>query len=480
MAADRREQVVIIGAGPAGLSAAYELTKEGADRFDVHVLEADPTYVGGIARTAQHRGYRFDIGGHRFFSKSDEIEALWAEILGEHLLTRQRLSRIHYDGDFYNYPLKPFNVLGNLGLTRAARVFASYAKARARPISPERSFTDWVSNRFGRKLFEMFFESYTEKVWGIPCTELSADWAAQRIKGLSMRTAVRDMLLGARPGPDGTVVKTLIEEFRYPRLGPGMMWEAARDRIVERGGHVHMNRRAVEVALDGDRVTSVLARGDDGAEQRFEVDHLICSAPLSVLVRTLSPGPTEAVATAARSLRYRAFLTVVLVVDQRDVFPDQWIYIHDPELLVGRLQNYKNWSPEMVPDPAKSCLGLEYFCDGGDALWSRDDDDLIALGTREVAKLGFVRAADVLFGTVVRMPKAYPVYDDAYAEHVATIREWAEAQATNLQMIGRAGMHRYNNQDHSMMTALLAARNVMGGDYDPWKVNTDAEYLEER
>ncbi len=480
MPGDGREQVVIIGAGPAGLTAAYELTKHGADRFDVHVLEADPTYVGGIARTAQHRGYRFDIGGHRFFSKSDEIEALWAEMLGEHLITRQRLSRIHYDGRFYNYPLKPFNVLGNLGLRRAARVFASYVKARARPVEPERSFSDWVSNRFGRQLFGMFFESYTEKVWGIPCTELSADWAAQRIKGLSMRTAVRDMLIGKRTGPDGEVVKTLIEEFRYPRLGPGMMWEACRDTVEERGGHVHMDRRAIEVRLDGDRVVSVLAASADGVEQRFDADHVICSAPISVLVRTLRPSAPEPVAQAARSLKYRAFLTVVLAVGVKDVFPDQWIYIHDPALEVGRLQNYKNWSPEMVPDPTTSCLGLEYFCDAGDAFWSREDDDLIALGTREVERLGFVTADDVLFGTVVRMPKAYPVYDETYAQHVATIREWAERQAENLQLIGRAGMHRYNNQDHSMMTALLAARNVMGGDYDPWKVNTDAEYLEEK
>jgi protoporphyrinogen oxidase len=455
------------------------LTKKAPEDFCVHVLEADPTYVGGIARTAEHRGYRFDIGGHRFFSKSAEIEALWSEMLGEDLLERQRLSRIHYDGRFYSYPLKPFNVLGNLGLLRSARVLASYGRAKAQPISPERSFSDWVRNRFGSQLFTMFFESYTEKVWGIPCAELSADWAAQRIKGLSLRSAVQDMIFGKTTGPDGKVVKSLIEAFRYPRLGPGMMWEAARDRIEERGGHVHMDRRATSVILDGDRVASVVARGSDGSEEQFETDHLVCSAPMSVLVRAVVPEAPAAVVEAARSLRYRAFLTVVLITRVKDVFPDQWIYIHDPNLLVGRLQNYKNWSPEMVPDPDTTCLGLEYFCDAGDAFWSRTDEDLIALGTEELTRLGFVDAADIAFGTVVRMPRAYPVYDASYAQHVATIRSWVEQQATNLQLIGRAGMHRYNNQDHSMMTALLAARNILGGDYDPWQVNTDAEYHEE-
>jgi len=471
---------VIIGAGPAGLSAAYELTKRGAGQYSVVVLEADPIHVGGIARTVEHRGYRFDLGGHRFFSKSDEIEALWTEMLGEPLLTRQRLSRIYYDGAFYNYPLKPLNVLGNLGLRRAAQVLASYGRARVQPIQPEQSFSDWVRNRFGDQLFSMFFEAYTEKVWGIPCTELSADWAAQRIKGLSMRSAVRDMLIGKSVGADESVVKTLIEEFRYPRLGPGMMWEATRDRVVERGASVHMDQRVVSIVREGSLVTEVVAVDSGGQESRYPADHLICSAPMSVLVQTMEDSAPASVVEAAASLRYRAFLTVVLVTDQPDVFPDQWIYIHEPRLRLGRLQNYKNWSPAMVPDQSTSCLGLEYFCDAGDSLWTQDDEDLIALGTSELEQLGFLKGHKVQFGTVVRIPKAYPVYDEDYLGHIDTIRSWTDVQATNLQLIGRAGMHRYNNQDHSMMTALLAARNILGGDHDIWAVNSDAEYHEEK
>jgi protoporphyrinogen oxidase len=474
-----RKRVVVIGGGPAGLTAAYELLKIGGDRFEVDVLEADPIYVGGIARTAQYAGFRFDIGGHRFFSKSDEIEALWTELLGDDMIERSRMSRIYYQGRFFHYPLKPLNALVGLGPLKSTRVLASYARARAFPIKPERSFADWVTNRFGRRLYTIFFKAYTEKVWGMSCDELSADWAAQRIKGLSLTSAVFDALRSRRPGA-GEVVKTLIDTFRYPRLGPGMLWERAAERIVELGGRVHLDRKVVGVERTDGAVTAVRTCSEDGAEQRFEADHVISSMPLRSLVRAVEPAAPAQVTQAGGALAYRDFLTVVLIVDRPDVFPDNWIYVHDPDVQVGRLQNYGNWSPEMVPEAGRSCIGLEYFCSVGDRLWETSDDDLVALGRRELAKLGVCGDAPISDGVVVRMTKAYPVYDDHYAAHVDTIRGWLEREAANLQVVGRNGMHRYNNQDHSMMTALLAARNLVGGSWDLWQVNSDAEYHESK
>ena len=464
------QRIAIIGAGPAGLTAAYELLKHARGQFAVDVLEADPDHVGGIARTGEFRGCRFDIGGHRFFSKSDEIEALWTEILGDELLTRGRLSRIYYDGTFFDYPLKPANALRGLGPRTAARVLASYARARAFPIEPERSFADWITNRFGRRLFQIFFKGYTEKVWGMSCDDISADWAAQRIKGLSLSGAVKDAPLPRRG--DGAIIKTLIDEFRYPRRGPGQMWDACRDRVVEWGGRVHLDAPVHAVVWD--------ARGFAlrAGTRVFSADHVISSMALRELVEILDPAPPTAVLEAARGLAYRDFLTVVVRVQQREVFPDNWIYIHDPSVRVGRLQNFKNWSPAMVQDPSMTAIGMEYFCSIGDDLWERSDAALVKLGTAELERLGLIRPGTVLDGTVVRAPKAYPVYDDAYEARVATIREWLTSALPGLQAVGRNGMHKYNNQDHSMMTALLAARNVMGADYDVWAVNTDAEYHE--
>jgi len=462
--------VSIIGAGPAGLTAAYELVTKGDGAFEVDVLEADPVHVGGIARTGEFKGCRFDIGGHRFFSKSDEIEALWTELLGAELLVRPRLSRIFYNGTFFDYPLKPANALLGLGPLTSARVLASYARARAFPIEPERSFADWITNRFGRRLFTIFFKGYTEKVWGMSCDDISADWAAQRIKGLSLTGAVREALFRRKPG-DGEIIKTLIDEFRYPRLGPGQMWEAAHQKVEAGGGRVHL----------GCRVDAL--RWGDGLEVRagdrvFASDHVISSMALRDLVEILDPAPPPEVLAAARALAYRDFLTVVLRVRERDVFPDNWIYIHDPSVKVGRLQNFKNWSPDMVSDPALSAIGMEYFCFEGDELWDSRDDALVELGRTELDRLGLVARASVIDGTVVRAPKAYPVYDDTYQASVETVRRWLAEAVPALQVVGRNGMHKYNNQDHSMMTALLAARNLMGAQYDVWAVNTDAEYHE--
>lgn len=468
---------VIAGAGPAGLTAAYELTRRG---HACVVLEADPSLVGGISRTDEYKGYRFDIGGHRFFSKSEEVNTLWHEILGDEFLKRPRLSRIYYDRKFFQYPLKPWDALSKLGPVRAARILISYLAARARPVRPERSFEDWVVNRFGRVLFDIFFKTYTEKVWGMPTSEISKDWAAQRIKGLSLVRAVINGLLPSRGrSKNGAIAKTLIEEFHYPRLGPGQMWEAARDQITARGGTVRMDQRVVSIEHDGERIRAFVATDSFGRSTRYAGQQFLSTLPMRHLIRAMTPRAPQAVVDAAEKLRYRDFLTVVLIVDQPETFPDNWIYIHEPSVRLGRVQNFKNWSPHLVPDPSKSSLGLEYFCFENDDLWSATDADLIELGRREISAIGLVDSDKVIDGCVVRMRKAYPVYDDEYETHVATMRRWLE-RFENLQLAGRNGMHKYNNQDHSMMTALLAARNILGlGSYDTWKVNTDAEYHED-
>lgn len=472
--------VAIIGAGPAGLTAAYLLTKQG---YRVTVIEKDPVYVGGISRTVEHDGFRFDIGGHRFFSKAQEVVDLWNEILPDDFIQRPRMSRIYYEGRYYSYPLRAFEALFNLGIVRSALCMASYAKAKLLPNRTVRSFEDWTVNQFGHKLYSIFFKTYTEKVWGMPCDEMSADWAAQRIKGLSLGAAVLDGLkrsLGLSKAPnDGMAAKTLLETFRYPRLGPGMMWEAARDKVMAGGNHVLMGHGFRQLSQDQKtgrwRLT---ATGPDG-DVVIDADHVISSAPLRELAARLHPLPAAAL-TAAPSLKYRDFLTVALKIRSKDLFPDNWIYIHDSKVRVGRVQNFRSWSPEMVPDPDLACVGLEYFCFEGDGLWSSSDADLVRLATDEMAILGLCKAEDVVGGVVVRQEKAYPVYDDDYAAHVAALRTELEARYPTLHMVGRNGMHRYNNQDHAMMTAMLTVRNIAAGArvYDIWGVNEDAEYHE--
>ena len=471
--------VAIIGAGPAGLTAGYMLSKAG---LRVVILETDPEYVGGIARTAKYKGYHFDIGGHRFFSKSREVEDLWTELLPDDMLQRPRSSRIFYGGKFFAYPLRAAEALFKLGILESALCVLSYGKARLFPINNPRSFEDWVTNQFGRRLFEIFFKTYTEKVWGMSCREISADWAAQRIHGLSLTTAVLNALLPKKPsGKPGDVVKTLIDSFRYPRKGPGMMWEACTEQIRKMGNDVRLGMTVTGCERDETRGRWIVSYED--AEKRrlsVEADHVISSAPIRELVNGISPSMSPASLAAARALRYRDFLTVVLILRDRGAVSDNWIYIHDPGVRVGRVQNFKSWSPEMVPDPAMACYGLEYFCFEHDELWSAADSDLIELGRRELAAIGLAKADDVVDGCVVRQRKAYPVYDDEYAQHVATIREEIEQSYPNLHLVGRNGMHKYNNQDHAMMTAMLCAKNIIAGQnlYDVWQVNQDAEYHE--
>jgi protoporphyrinogen oxidase len=469
---------MVIGAGPAGLTAAYTLSKAG---HDVVVLEADPVYVGGISRTASYKGFLFDIGGHRFFSKSREIVDLWNEILPDDFIERPRLSRIYYGGKFYSYPLKAFEALRNLGLLQSAACVASFGWAKLFPVRAPKTFHQWVRNNFGERLFSIFFKTYTEKVWGMGCDEISADWAAQRIKGLDLFAAVMDGLrrsLGLNRGKGGA--KTLIESFRYPRRGPGMMWDAAAKKIRAFGGKIEMDRAVCGLSRDeATGVWTVTARDSAGVDQTYEARRVISSAPIRDLMRAIKPAPISLL--HARELKYRDFLTVVLIGRSDIVLPDNWVYIHDPSVKVGRVQNFRSWSPEMLPDEASTCLGLEYFCFEGDGLWTASDDELAELAKREIARIGLMRAEDVVDATVVRQPKAYPVYDENYASHVATVRREISLCYPDLHLVGRNGMHKYNNQDHAMMTGLLTALNIIAGEtlYDVWQVNEDAEYGEQ-
>lgn len=462
------KQVVIIGAGPAGLTAGYELTKHNVRPI---VLEQD-NKVGGLARTENYKGYYFDMGGHRFFTKSEPVNQMWHEVLGEEFLRRPRLSRIFYQDKFFFYPLKMMNALLGLGLWQAILILASFIKWQIFPYKEEETFEQWVTNRFGKRLFEIFFKTYTEKVWGIPCSELKAEWAAQRIKNLSLKSAMMGMFV--KPGNS---ITTLIEEFHYPRFGPGMLWNEVKNKIELRDGKVHLNSPVVRIHRTGNRVDSVVI-SQNGSEQTVSGTDFISSMPISEFVKKLDPAPAHVVA-AAHKLSYRDFLTVCLVVNKTELFPDNWIYIHSPEVKVGRIQNFKNWSPDMVPDGSRTSLGLEYFCTEGDDLWTMPDAELIDLARQELQRIGLASADDVLDGCVFRVPKAYPIYDADYVEYLQIIRDFVD-QLENFQTIGRNGLHRYNNQDHSMITGMLAVRNLLFGEKnDLWSVNADAEYHEE-
>ena len=484
-AANAHSDVFVIGAGPAGLTAAYLLTKNGTS---TRVIEADPVYVGGISRTVNYKDFLFDIGGHRFFSKSKEVVDLWNEILPQDFISRPRLSRIYYDGKYYSYPLKAFEALNNLGYVESTLCVLSFAYKQAFPNDKPVTFHEWVANQFGERLFSIFFKTYTEKVWGMSCDEISADWAAQRIKGLdlwsAMSNALRNSILpkGVKDGTkahDGEVIKTLIESFQYPRKGPGMMWDAAAEKTRAQGGTIHMGQALRSLKWNPDaEVWTITAKTAEGGVVSYTANHVISSAPITELVRALPLNP--ALDGAAKGLRYRDFLTVALMVDKPDLFPDNWIYIHEPSVKVGRIQNFRSWSTEMIPDPNATCLGLEYFCFEGDGLWTASDADLIALAKQELAFIGLAEPDDITDGCIVRQKKAYPVYDDAYKANVETIRSELSQRYPTLHLVGRNGMHKYNNQDHAMMTAMLTVKNIEAGAnvYDVWNVNEDAEYHE--
>ena len=466
-AAMEKNPVVIIGAGPAGLAAGYELT---GHRIEPVLLERDAR-VGGIARTESYRGYYFDIGGHRFFTKNREINALWEELLGDDLLRVKRLSRIFYGGKYFNYPLRPANAFFNLGPVESLRIFLSYCRARISPAAEENSFEEWVVNRFGERLYKTFFKTYTEKVWGIPCSEIRADWAAQRIRGLSLLVAVSNALFG------GQQAKSLIDEFAYPRLGPGMMWQRFSERIAAAGGRVLLNAEVSALHHDSGLITAVEFR-NGGAAGRIIPAHCISSVPIPKLVKLLQPQPPPEILRAADKLSYRAFIIVVLIIDSPELFPDQWLYVHSPAVKVGRIQNFKNWSRYMVPDQGKTSLGMEYFCSEDDPLWNMADDLLVEMAVTDMLELELAERGQLVDSYVVRQSHAYPVYDSEYRGNLQTIRDYLQ-NISNLQTIGRSGMHRYNNMDHSMQTGILAAKNCLGECHDLWSVNEEKSYLEE-
>jgi protoporphyrinogen oxidase len=462
-------EIIIIGAGPAGLTAAFEASKLGNYPL---IFEADNQF-GGISQTVLRSGWRFDIGGHRFFTKVKRVRDLWSEMLpAEDFLTRPRLSRIYYDGKFYDYPLRAKNALFNLGIFEAILCVLSYLKVRIIRPKNQSNFEGWVAARFGWRLYRTFFKTYTEKVWGIPATELQAEWAAQRIKNLSLFKAIVNALLPK--GRNSTAVTSLIEQFQYPKLGPGMLWESCAKIVEDEGAQLHLNTKVEKISRDSSGSLSVIAGG-----KIYLADHVISSMPINLVVQILDPLPPAEVIAAAKLLKHRDFMTVALVIENLDVFPDNWIYIHDPKVRVGRIQNFGSWSPFMVRD-GKSCLGLEYFVNEGDELWSASDEKVIAQAKDELARLDLVPLRDISEGWVVRVPKAYPVYDGEYGDALEKIREYLALEWPSIHPVGRNGMHRYNNQDHSMMTAALTIENILlGAKHDVWQVNVENEYHEE-
>ena len=469
-------QVVVIGAGPAGLTAAYQLTKSGVTPI---VLESDKV-VGGISRTAQADGWRFDIGGHRFFTKVQPVEDLWHEILSDdEFLQRPRMSRIYYNGKYYDYPIKPLNALRNLGVIEATRCVLSYLWVRVNPPKDRSMLEGYIAADYGWRLYNHFFKTYNEKLWGVPASSISADFAAQRIKGMSLVDAlwepIRSKIFGRRD--KASQVTSLIEDFQYPKYGPGMMWERCRDLIEAKGVSVEMKTRVVGINHADGLAVSVTTE-HDGEQREVPADHVISSMPFPHLLRAMQPPVPDEVRAAADGLTFRDFLTVALVIPEEDGFPDNWIYIHAPEVKVGRIQNFGSWSPYLVKD-GRTCLGLEYFVFEGDELWNSPDADLIEQAKRELTILGLADASRVEAGYVLRMPKAYPVYDETYKENVLVLRKWLETNAPNVHPVGRNGMHKYNNQDHSMYTAMLTVENILGAHNDIWTVNVEEEYHEE-
>jgi protoporphyrinogen oxidase len=459
---------VVIGAGPAGLTAALEASQRGKRPIVIERLRQ----VGGLARTCEYKGYRFDLGGHRFYTKVPEIDRLWRETLGADFLRRPRLSRILYQDRYFQYPPQILDVLRGLGAAESLQVGLSWAKAQVLPHRPEETFAQWVRNRFGQRFFEMFFRAYTEKVWGISCDELRAEWAAQRIKDVSLPKVMANAL------GRGGQAKSLITEFDYPRLGPGMMWEAFAERVRGSGGEVRGGTEVMGIERESSRIGAVqLQCGRD--RERLTVDHLVSSMPLPDLVRRLIPPPPRELLEAARILKHRAFLIVCLILRRRHVFPDNWIYVQEPRVQVARIQNFKNWSADMVPSDETTSLGLEYFCNQGDELWTKGDAELISLATDELGVIRLAQPGEVIDGRVERVPDAYPIYDASYARSLSIVRAYVDS-LENVVTVGRNGLHRYNNQDHSMVTASLGVRRLLDGERsDLWSVNADAEYLEE-
>ena len=463
-------KVVIIGSGPAGMACAHTLTGNGQPCTVIDKENAP----GGLCRTIDYRGYLFDMGGHRFLSKSEDINNLWHDIMGEDMLHVRRLSRIYYRNKYFNYPLSFFNTFWNLGPIEGFLCVASYFKAKIRPMD-DSTFENWVVNRFGRRLFKIFFKTYTEKVWAVACEDISADWAVQRLRGLSLRVAIKKAILGMKAG----IPKTLSSEFLYPRTGPGELYKRLQESIVTAGGRFLFGRRAMAIRHDGQKIISIdIEDRRDSKKEELPVDHLFSSMPLTDAVKMLEPQPPEYVTAATKKLRFRDFLIVNIILDKEHVFPDQWIYVHSPEVKVGRIQNYKNWSPAMVIDPRKTSLGIEYFVSEKGGLWQMNDVDLINFAVNELEKIGIVSRRHLVSGFVVRCPNAYPVYLLDYQENLKIIRDYL-SRFQNFQTMGRAGLFRYDNSDHALLTGIYAAKNFLGHPRrDIWSMETGEEYLE--
>ena len=558
-----QKKAIIIGAGPAGLTAGLELLRR-SDVVPV-ILEASGE-LGGISRTIKYKGNRMDIGGHRFFSKSDRVMQWWTDLMPPEtgdagpspeisyqgkkrvvvpahlpeepvlrgagpiihhppdvlfeedkepkpeevaeevavqpavepdlvMLIRPRKSRIYYLRKFFDYPITlTAATLKNLGATRTVKVGVSYIKSRITQIKPEKSLEDFLINRFGRQLYLTFFKSYTEKVWGTPCNEISAEWGAQRIKGLSLTSAVKHFLKKtfskkqhgdvSQKGTD----TSLIERFMYPKFGPGQLWEHVADQIIAKGGEIHMCWRVIGIHCEGNRIVSVDAVNDAGERRTFTGDYFFSTMPMRELVDAMDAPVPANVREVSSGLQYRDFITVGLLADKLKVrepdgglLKDTWIYVQEPDVLLGRLQIFNNWSPHLVADPTKVWIGLEYFCYDTDDLWKMPDEELKEFAISEVAKIGILDAADVEDGHVVRVPKTYPAYFGTY-ERFGELREFID-RFENLFPVGRNGMHKYNNQDHSMLTAMTAVDGIIAGKVDKtalWEINTEQEYHEEK
>lgn len=471
---DDNKKIFIIGAGPAGIGCAYELAK---NRVSAYLIEKEAVGAG-ICKTISYKGFRFDIGPHRFFTKSKFIEELWKSVLKEDLKLRPRLTRIYFKRKFFLYPIKILDVLSKIGLGQSLLVLGDYLRVKLFLRNrPDISFQDWITKRFGGRLYRMFFKTYTEKIWGVPCAQISSDWAVQRIKGLSLTSLVKSCFWGNRGGK----IKTLIDEFYYPDYGAGQMYDKMLALTLDAGAQIHYQCEPVDIEVVGNKAVSVSGKDKEGKISKLAVDYLVSSMPFSKLFTLLNPAPLPAVLAAARRLRYRSLIEVCLIVKGQTDFPDQWIYIHATEVKTARVQLYRNWSDYMgSADPAFTNLGMEYFCFTDDDLWKSSDEEIIDLAKKELAKIKVFRDFSVTDGFVVRVPYAYPVYVGRHQEDLQILKKYIE-KIENLEVIGRSGMYKYNNMDHSILTGIYAARNILAGakKYNLWEVNTEQEYLEE-
>jgi protoporphyrinogen oxidase len=470
--------ILIVGAGPAGLTAGYELSKK---RKNVVILEADPQYIGGIARTIFYKEYRFDIGGHRFFSKNKEVERWWADILKKDFLKRPRLSRWYYRGKFFCYPPKPLEILKIFGFLESTKIIISYLKYKLFPIKPEESLGDWCVNNFGYYLAKPFFIDYNTKLWGISPKKISKDFASQRVKGISMINTLKNAIQKTINPKNRKVIKSLIDEFNYPKYGPGQLWEKVSQEIKNNNGKIFLGHKVVKINHAKGKIISVEAQNEN-KRVVIKTEQVLSTMPLKELILSLSPKPPEEVLEAARNLKFRDFITVALMIDKKEISPDNWIYTHDEGIKAIRVQLFKNWSPFMVPDENKSCIGFEYVCKEGDSLWKLSDKELIELAKKELNELNFAKSSEVFDAKVVRLKNVYPIYLIDYKKNVKIIKDYLRKNFidNSLNPLGRGGLHRYNNMDHSMVTSFLTVENILKNKHnDPWGVNEDAEYHEE-